>query len=474
MVRKLTKFTGEEHREFDELLAGEIYTSPEIRTNLEYLCDDLGSRFAGTVEEARAADFLESKLQEYGLADVHREECAYPGWRRGAARFTVTAPWQRELKCLSMPMSPARCIRGKIVDVGTGAPDRFEALQPELNGNIALVSIANPPGINRWVHRTEKYNRTILSGARAFIFMGDEQGYGPITGTLAFNRWGMIPGVMISRETGLLLRRAIKRPGLLEGEIETTDTLAQMTSWNIVGDVNGRSTSDEMVVIGCHYDGHDISQGAVDPVSGLVGTLDIARALSLHADRLKRRIRFVCFGVEELGLIGAHAYVKRHTEDLDKTRFMFNLDGAGNLGRKGVIVYGADSRDYFRSMGERMNESLIADFDIFPLREPEHLSADHYPFVAAGLSCACIGDPYIRSASGFYHTEHDTVDKVSALSVREAAILAARLAWRIANDDDWPFRRLSEKERLRQKAEYDQLDVRLVEKALDALRAKAT
>ena len=37
---------------FDKLLAGEIFTSTDIQMNLEILCDDLGSRFAGTPAEA--------------------------------------------------------------------------------------------------------------------------------------------------------------------------------------------------------------------------------------------------------------------------------------------------------------------------------------------------------------------------------------------------------------------------------------
>ena len=458
--------------EFDKLLAGEIFTSHDIGVNLEILCDDLGSRFAGTQAEAEAAQFLQTKLGEYALVDVHSEAFEYNGWTRGTATLVVSSPWQRELPCLSMPMSPPGVARGKIIDLGTGSPETFEAQKGELEGNIVLVSIANPPSANRWIHRTEKYNRSILGAARAFIFVANEDGYGPVTGTLGFNRWGLIPGVMVSRETGTLLQRVIHRKGFVEAKIETTDTLSRKTSWNIIGDVKGHSGNEEMVVIGVHYDGHDISQGAEDPASGLIAALEIARTMRIYADRLKRSVRFILFGVEELGLIGAHAYVDGHPEDIEKTRFMFNLDSAGRRTRKGLIVYGSDSRDYFQTMGQRMTGDLLVDGDVFPLREPEHLSSDHYPFVASGVPCGFIGDPYIRSAGGFYHTAHDTVDKVSLLIVKEAAFLCARLAWRVANDDHWPFKRLSEEELARQRAEYDKREVRQVEKAVEALRLK--
>ena len=455
---------------FDKLLAGEIFTSTDIQMNLEILCDDLGSRFAGTPEEAEAAEFLQAALQRYSLKDVCSEAFEYNGWTRGTAKLTLTSPWHRELPCLSMPMSPSGKCSGKIIDLGTGLPETFGTLQAELEGNIALVNIANPASAGRWIHRTEKYNRSILAGAQAFIFMANADGYGPITGALGFNQWGLIPGIMISKETGTFIQRAIRRNGSVEVEIDTTDTLAKKTSWNIIGDVKGSAANEDMVVIGVHYDGHDISQGAEDPDSGLVAGLEVARALGLYADRLKRDVRFVLFGVEELGLIGSHAYVNTHPKDIEKTRFMLNLDSAGGGGGKGLMIYGQDSRAYFRTMGRQMNENLMVDFDASPLREPDHLSSDHYPFMAKGVPCGFIRDPYSYTWPGFYHTAHDTVDKVDLLKVKEAAFLCARLAWRIANDENWHFKQIGEKELAEQRTTQDVSEVQRVDKAVEKLR----
>jgi len=451
---------------FDKLLAGDIFTSHDMQMNLEILCDDLGSRSAGTQAEEKAAEFLKTKLQEYKLLDVHAEPFEYNGWSRGTARLTVTSPWHRELSCLSMPMSPPGRARGKIIDLGTASPKIIETRKDELEGNIALVSIANPPAADRWIHRTEKYNRSILAGARAFIFVGNQDGYGPITGALAFNKWGLIPGIMVSKETGMQLQRLVRRKGTVEAEIETTDTLSKKTSWNITGDVKRGSAGQDMIVVGSHYDGHDISQGAEDPASGVLATLAIARAMCIHADRLKRNVRFILFGVEELGLIGSDAYVTAHAEDIQQTRFMFNLDSAGRPIRKGLTVYDPDSVNYFRAMSQRMNEDIPVDENVFPLREPDHLSDDHYPFVTSGVPCGFIADPHTRGVTGFYHTAHDTVDKVNLLIVKQAAFLCARMAWRVANDDNWPLKRLSSEELARQRTEYDRCEVRQIEKSV--------
>ena len=70
--------------------------------------------------------------------------------------------------------------------------------------------------------------------------------------------------------------------------------------------------NEEQIVLGCHYDGHDISQGAHDPASGLVLMIESARVLAKHArSALKRTIRFIAFGTEEIGLTGAFQYQKK-------------------------------------------------------------------------------------------------------------------------------------------------------------------
>jgi hypothetical protein len=40
---------------------------------------------------------------------------------------------------------------------------------------------------------------------------------------------------------------------------------------------------------------------------------------------------------------------------------------------------------------------------------------------------------------GYGHTRYDTLDKINITSLREAAVLSARLALRLAGTDDWPI-----------------------------------
>ncbi|MEJ2750577.1 MAG: hypothetical protein P8183_22130, partial [Anaerolineae bacterium] len=47
---------------------------------------------------------------------------------------------------------------------------------------------------------------------------------------------------------------------------------------------------------------------------------------------------------------------------------------------------------------------------------------------------------------GYGHTRYDTLDKVHLTGLREAAVVAARLALRVASMVDWPVKRRSQEE----------------------------
>jgi hypothetical protein len=74
----------------DRQIVGDIYTSSEAMDNLTVLCDEFGSRFGGTPGERQAAEFMQAKLQEYGL-DARLEPVEYVGWTRGPAILNMAS-----------------------------------------------------------------------------------------------------------------------------------------------------------------------------------------------------------------------------------------------------------------------------------------------------------------------------------------------------------------------------------------------
>jgi len=423
------------HITLDQNIVGDIYTSPEAMDNLSRLCDDFGSRFGGTEGERLAAEFIQSKFEAYGLKNVHLEAVEYLGWTRGTSSLEIVSPIQKNIPCISLPHSPPVDMQAVIIDMEDGAPTDFDSRADEIKGKIVMTtSVFSPKDTRRWVHRNEKYGRSLMAGATGFLFVNHYPGYGPATGGIGYKgKAGPIPGLSIAKEDGEFIKRLIARKGPVTVHIKTSDTLTPMTSWNVVGDLPGEQHPDEIALLGSHYDGHDISQGAVDPASGVAAVLEAARVLSKYATSLPRTVRFVAWGVEEIGLLGSNAYVDQHADDLRNIRFYLNMDAAGGDIPKDINLHAwPELGDTFA----RYQKEMALDFAI---GQNFHDASDHYPFLLKGVVTGGIeAVRKTREGRGYGHTWYDTLDKVDQTNVRDAAALAARLALRIASEDDWP------------------------------------
>ena len=452
----------------DQKMLGDIHTSREMMDNLEILCDDFGSRFGGTKGEKLAAQFFRDKFKTYGLSNVKMEPYKYASWTRGETTLEITHPVQHEIPCIALPYCPTATIEAELISAGDGAPDDFAAAKRRMKGKLVMATSKTPAGVGRFVHRSEKYGRSALAGAAGFIFMNHYEGLGPATGSIADNREAIIPGISVSKEWGEYLQRLIRRKGSVRLKLKTRNRTRQRTSWNVVGELKGNTTPDEWVLIGCHYDGHDISQGAHDPISGLAAIMDAARVLSTYAkDRITCGIRFIAFGTEEIGLIGAKEYVKAHKNELDQIRLMLNMDAAGGAGRKGIVMH------YWPELDKFFNTIQFHIHDDLPYGNKLSAFSDHFPFFEAGVPTAGMGDTEATfSGRGFGHTAFDTLDKLQLSNLRAAATSAARILLRIACAESWPAKRRAQKAVDAIKANEPNLDNLAVDAAVEKLYRK--
>lgn len=91
---------------------------------------------------------------------------------------------------------------------------------------------------------------------------------------------------------------------------------ASPRSRNVLGHLASSDAvlAGEIVVVGAHYDhlgrrGGETYLGADDNASGVAVVLEIARALAPRRAELGRSVLFAFFGAEEIGLLGARAFV---------------------------------------------------------------------------------------------------------------------------------------------------------------------
>jgi Zn-dependent M28 family amino/carboxypeptidase len=123
-------------------------------------------------------------------------------------------------------------------------------------------------------------------------------------------------------------------PGNLEASLYIQDVFKEMglnvsvqgKYSNIVGELTGTKTPENIYVIGAHFDHVEGDRpGGDDNASGVAGVLEAARVLSKY--RFESTIRFICFNAEEDGLWGSKDYVKNHVvPGAENIAGMINLD----------------------------------------------------------------------------------------------------------------------------------------------------
>ncbi|GAA4498696.1 M28 family metallopeptidase [Pseudaeromonas paramecii] len=100
----------------------------------------------------------------------------------------------------------------------------------------------------------------------------------------------------------------------------------EMSSQNVVVTLPGQS--DQVVVLGAHYDSTGVSvgsEGATDNGAGVTSLLAVAEAVA--GKTLPYTVRMVFFGAEEVGTKGSEAYVASlSSEQLTQILAMVNLD----------------------------------------------------------------------------------------------------------------------------------------------------
>ena len=426
---------GELLNRLDRAMVSDLYLSRSGLEFLQELVDRFGSRFGGSAAERAAADFIQQTLASYGLENVRKEAFECSGWVRRQTKLFITSPREGELDCIALPFCPPGTVEGPLVFLGDGDPQNYEDNRERLQGAIAMVTTSPPRYYHRSLHRGEKLGRALEAGAIGFIWMRDAPGGLPETGSARFAQACEVPAISVSYETGHeMLRRG--KNGNLRVRITSDNELQPVKSYNVVGELPGQRHPEEIVLIGGHYDGHDISQSAYDNGAGVTVILQAARALAPHRAYLGRTVRFVTFAQEEMGLIGSENYVRDHADE--NHVFMLNVDCAGRGGPASLDLQGwPEAAAFFRRLFAAMHEEQVSVGDQISLY------SDMYHFAAAGFPAAAYASSSPASGGGaprgFGHTYWDSLDKIDPRGLQLDAIVLARLLLRLSVIDDLPL-----------------------------------
>lgn len=419
--------------EISERLAaamGRIWTSQQIERDFAALCA-CGGRFAGTESEARAREFLATRMAQATGCSVMRNAVPYRGWTRGEARIVL--PDGRTLPALGLvrtPATPEAGLSGKLLDLGRGAPDDIARAGAAIRGAVVLVRHEFMMGADH-VHRRRKYDAARAAGAAAFVIAYHQPGGLAVTGSSGDGGDGHIPAVGISLESAAALS-ACSRQSIV---LHTTGRFDDAVAENLIARMAGTGT--ERVVLSAHYDGHDPAVSAIDNGSGVIAAIAAAEALRDIVPMLPRGLELALFTVEEWALIGSRLYLEgMDAEARSQIAFNVNLDSVAGDAMLTAITGG------FPGVAEFVTRALHRVGLSVGIHHGFMSNSDHANFVRQGIPALrlCAGFNKPDSHLRFLLTAADTPDKVHPHELKTAACVAAALLLAACTDPVLPER----------------------------------
>ncbi|WP_313574636.1 M28 family peptidase, partial [Brevundimonas sp.] len=232
---------------------------------------------------------------------------------------------------------------------------------------------------------------------------------------------------------------------------------------NLLARITGTERPNEVVIYSAHWDhvgvkddapGDDkVFNGAWDNASGTIGVVEMARQLKA-APAPKRTFVFAHMAAEEMGLLGAYAYVADPVYPLETTVADINIDMLPLSGpTRDVPIFGKGQNsleDDLQALAEQEGRYVSDD------GQPEqnfYYRSDHFPFARAGVPALMPwhGVDWVEGGreaglaawkARFGADYHRPSDEWSAdwdlRSAVENLTLLYRLGLDLANGDEWP------------------------------------
>lgn len=290
---------------------------------LRYLCKTIGPRLSGSPSAAAAVEYTRQLMDSMGLDKVYLEEVMVPRWVRGK---------QEKGYIVGGEALSVTALGGS---VGTGAKGR-RAQVIEVKSLREVERLGEEKIKGKIVFYNRPMNSTHWNAFKAYGGAVDQRGLGPaiaarfgavavlvrsLSGSIndyphtgATKYQALVPKIpafgLSTLDAEMLSVRLQTNPDLEVFLESYCQTLPDVMSYNVIGELKGTEKPDEIVTIGGHLDSWDLGEGAQDDGAGCVQSLEAIRLLKKLGLRPKRTIRVVMFMNEENGLRGGIKYAE--------------------------------------------------------------------------------------------------------------------------------------------------------------------
>jgi hypothetical protein len=282
-------------------------------------------------------------------------------------------------------------------------------------------------------------------GVLATITAGRGDGGNVFVGGASANRQAGadpgLPAIVISVEHyGRIVRTLDKNiPVRIDLDIKNS-FIDETMSFNVVAEIPGTDKTDEIVMLGAHFDSWHGGTGATDNAAGSAVMMEAMRILKQTGLRLRRTVRIGLWGGEEQGLIGSREYVTASFANVSdmvlkpahaKFAGYFNLDnGTGAI--RGVYLQGNEAigpifeawMKPFQNLG--MSALTIRDTG----------GTDHQSFDRVGLPGFQFIQDEVEYDTRTHHSTMDLYERIQEADMRKNAVIVAAFAYHAANRDE--------------------------------------
>lgn len=414
-----------------------------------YLSNNIGPRLSGSPQAERAVQYVADEMRKLGL-EVKLQKLSVPHWVRGEERaeliaFAGMAPGTTQKVVITALggsiATPANGLVAEVVVVRNF--EELEALgRSKVEGKIVLFNnkfdvemAASGFGGNAYGLAVQYRGRGPIAagrlGAAAVLIRsaGGSQNRLVHTGGIRYDpNVTPIPAAAISYEDAELIAYLSTMGTVRIRLLMTPQTFPNATSYNVIADLKGSESPDEIVIVSGHLDSWDLGTGALDDACGVAVSMQVPYLLKQLNLRPRRTIRMIAYMNEENGLVGGTTYAQEESGNIARHFAAIESDlGASHpvgflfSGKTEALAYMAPISAILREQGAGIVR-----------QEPGGVGADIGPLTRLGVpSFAPFFDT--RTYFNYHHTEADTFDKIDPKHLAETGSLMAVLAYALAN-----------------------------------------
>ncbi|MEN8964939.1 MAG: M20/M25/M40 family metallo-hydrolase [Polaribacter sp.] len=402
---------------------------------LRDLTQNIGGRLSGSLEAAEAVEWGAKLMKNVGLDSVWLQPVMVPHWVRGEKEIATytTNKTQKNVPICALGFSVATPKTGVLAEViEVSSLEEATKLGDKMKGKIVFF---NRPFDNTLINTFKAYGGCVDQRVQGAAICGKFGAKGvivrsmtnsiddfPHTGTMSYGnlpKSQYIPAAAISSRAATILSDDLKEnPNLKFYFKQSCKTLPDAPSFNVVGEIKGSETPENIFVVGGHLDSWDLGEGAHDDGTGIVQSLEVAYLFQKNNIKPKNTLRVVFFMNEENGTRGAKKYAEVSKQNKETHIGGLESDAGGHTPRGFSIDANTINTKLLQSWKKLLSPYGLHDLD------KGGSGADISPL--KGENVTLVGyRPDSQRYFDYHHTSRDTFDKVNK---RELELGSASMA----------------------------------------------